>query len=135
MQTGKATEFMFSDVVHLFPPGIKINLVTFKPSEVYVNLENTYTVLTGAAQSKKSHISFPPVGYVSVTLIFEYNSITFQDPQYLTGIWHFENQCQFLPVTISVSHQVSTNAVVSLNTMDAHVPGDGECKSFIASSL
>lgn len=39
------------------------------------------------------------------------------------------------PVTISVSHQVSTNAVVSLNTMDAHFPGDGEYKSIIASSL
>lgn len=54
MQTGKATEFMFSEVVQLFPPGIKINLLTFKSSEVYVNPENTYTVLTGAALSKKA---------------------------------------------------------------------------------
>lgn len=55
----KATEFMFSEVVHLFPPGIRVNLVTFKPSEVYVNLENTYAVLTGAAQSKKKPHQLP----------------------------------------------------------------------------
>lgn len=86
MQTGKATEFMFSEVVQLFPPSIKINLVTLNPSKVYVNPENTYTVLTGAAQSRKSHISFPHIDCASVTLISEYNFITFQDPQYLTGI-------------------------------------------------
>lgn len=67
---GKATEFMFSEVVQLIPPGIKINLVTFHPNKQYLKLENTYTVLTGAAQSRKSHSSFPYVDYVSITLIF-----------------------------------------------------------------
>lgn len=99
---GKATEVMFSEV---FSPGMKINLVTFHPSKEFVKLENTYTVRTGAAQSRKSHSGFPYVDYVSITLIFWYSSITFRDPRYLTGIWHCLKISLNFPVTISVSHK------------------------------
>lgn len=59
---------MFSEVVKLIPPGNKINPVTFHPNKEYLKLENTYIVLAGKAQSRKSHSSFPHVDYI--TLIF-----------------------------------------------------------------